>query len=50
MMLVVTSPFDKYRRGDQITDKDEMDKALVENAGSVVRVKAPEPTKAPKSK
>lgn len=48
--LVVTSPFGPYARGHMITDKDEMEKALSENAADVVRVKAPEPTKAPKSK
>lgn len=40
-VLVVTSPFGKYARGEQITEKDEMDKALIENASDVVRVKLP---------
>lgn len=45
--LVVTSAFGSYRRGDTITDKSEMEKAISENASSVVRVKLPD---APKPK
>lgn len=44
--LVVTHPFDKYHRGDKITDAAEMAKWAVSHAHFVVRVAAPaEPEK-----
>ena len=45
-VLTVIHPFANYKRGDQITDPEAVQKILVsENAPKVVRVTAPATTK-----